>query len=144
DFFGKREVCEKIQFNEKLKSAQERNFFTKLTYHSVKAVLIDEILTLRRIHEESTQSKLAGNEELKEQEQLQCFYETWKEMKMLNQNSVIFLFEEAVKYTLRITPPVYIIQGLMKGFFERRKFKAGIWFWTYQMSRINFGKGNRF
>ena len=50
DIFLKREIAEKIQFNERLKAGQEYNFSCKLLLHTQNLVILDEYLTLRRWH----------------------------------------------------------------------------------------------
>ncbi len=54
----KSEIAKKIRFNESLQSSQEYNYYGKLVYHSVNAVFIDKVVSLRRHHEQSIRSKL--------------------------------------------------------------------------------------
>lgn len=77
DFMGHREICEKIRFNENLNSAQERNYFSKLTCYTVNAKVIDEYLTLRRIHMSSTQYQLNRSKNLIHWEHENFLYQTW-------------------------------------------------------------------
>jgi len=57
DFTGKRQIVEKIRFNEQIIDGDEYNFFIKLMQQSFKAFFIDEIHTHRRIHENSVTLK---------------------------------------------------------------------------------------
>jgi hypothetical protein len=53
DFFAKRIILDKIDFNEKLKSGQEFNFISKLLLKTNNLKIIRETLTLRRYAEDS-------------------------------------------------------------------------------------------
>jgi glycosyltransferase involved in cell wall biosynthesis len=53
DFFAKRIILDKIDFNEKLKSGQEFNFISKLLLKTNNLKIIREKLTLRRYAEDS-------------------------------------------------------------------------------------------
>lgn len=55
DFFGKKSSLKGIVFNEILKSGQEYNFFVKVLAANKKGVYLDEVLTKRRIHNDSVQ-----------------------------------------------------------------------------------------
>ena len=57
DFLGTRQIVEKIKFNEYIVDGDEYNFFIKLMQQSFKSLFIDEILTHRRIHENSVTLK---------------------------------------------------------------------------------------
>lgn len=57
DFLGTRQIVEKIKFNEYIVDGDEYNFFIKLMQQPFKALFIDEILTHRRIHENSVTLK---------------------------------------------------------------------------------------
>lgn len=58
DICIKSELAKKVRFNEFLQSGQEYNYYCKLVYHSVNAVFIDKVVSLRRHHEQSIRSKL--------------------------------------------------------------------------------------
>lgn len=142
DFLGKRELCEKVRFNEKLQSAQERNFFSKLTSLSIKAFILPEYLTLRRVHETSIQARFENNRQLKDREQLEFYYETWKDLlNSSNEASLLYLFDEAIKFTLRLRAPAYIIKGLTLGFIKKGELTAAYWYLIFQVSSRTFNKG---
>lgn len=146
DFMGKREICEKVRFNENLNSAQERNFFSKLTFYSVNMVLTDRFLTLRRIHPNSTQTRLAINERLKKKEQIEFFYETWKELKEKKPDtaSVNYLFNAMVRKSLSISIKWNYIVSITLGFRNSHKWKPGLWLFCYLVSQKILGKGHYF
>ncbi|OGS71071.1 MAG: hypothetical protein A3F91_02090 [Flavobacteria bacterium RIFCSPLOWO2_12_FULL_35_11] len=54
DFLGKRKLLEKLKFNENITTdGDEYNFFVRFLHHSINGVLINEIITHRRIHNDS-------------------------------------------------------------------------------------------
>jgi hypothetical protein len=53
DFLGTRKFVEKIRFNEDIVDGDEYNFFIKLLHQPFKCFLIDDVLSLRRIHNDS-------------------------------------------------------------------------------------------
>ena len=58
DFLGKRDILNRIDFNEKLNSGQDYNFFAKVLAVTENGVCIDEVITRRRIHSKSIRGKL--------------------------------------------------------------------------------------
>jgi len=60
----KSSLAKSIQFNENLQSGQEYNYFSKLVLKSTKAIFIDEVVTLRRHHENSIRSNIKTKSEL--------------------------------------------------------------------------------
>ena len=54
DFLGRREIVEKIKFNENITTdGDEYNFFVRFLHLSIKGVFINQVLTHRRIHNDS-------------------------------------------------------------------------------------------
>lgn len=53
DFLGKKEILNHLSFNENITDGDEYNFFIKFLHHSKNGLFIDEVLSLRRIHEGS-------------------------------------------------------------------------------------------
>jgi len=96
------ELAKSIQFNEKLQSGQEYNYFCKLVYKSLNTIFIDEVVTLRRKHEDSIRAKLKTTSEL----QKGYFYSSWltylelkdktsiKEKEHLLKSCVNYIYEE--------------------------------------------------
>ena len=62
DFFVRRKIVKAIDFSEKLKSGQETNFFIKFLTLNAKGRFLGEVLTLRRIHEDSIRKSIEVNE----------------------------------------------------------------------------------
>ncbi len=66
DICLKQELAKSISFNEKLQSGQEYNYFCKLVFITTNAFFVDEVVSLRRHHDDSIRSKLSSNSALKE------------------------------------------------------------------------------
>ncbi len=58
-------IAKKIRFNETLQSGQEYNYFSKLVHISTNAFFVNEVVSLRRFHEESIRSQLKSEMQLK-------------------------------------------------------------------------------
>lgn len=58
DICLKASLAKKIKFNENLQSGQEYNYFSKLVLASSNALFINEVVSLRRYHENSIRTKL--------------------------------------------------------------------------------------
>ena len=58
DVLLKREIAEKISWNEQMRSWQDYNYFCKMLLETEKGIYIDKILTYRRLHAVSIQSAL--------------------------------------------------------------------------------------
>jgi len=146
DFLGKWELCERVKFNERLKSAQERNFFSRITCYSVKAKVLDVYLTKRRIHAISTQARFKNNSVLREREHLHFLYETWKDLysECGSKESLQYLFDNALKITLTKKVNWYFIFGLTKAFISMKKYKTGFWYLSYQTGLKLTNRGNVF
>jgi len=134
DFLGKRELCERVKFNERLKSAQERNFFSRITCHSVRAEVLDVYLTKRRIHSISTQARFQDDDVLREREHLEFLYETWKDLyrECKSKEPLQYLFDNGLKITLVKKVNWYYILGFTKAFISMNKYKTGFWYLSYQ------------
>lgn len=61
DFLGTRESVDRIKFNENITDGDEYNFFVKMLHQSVKGIFIKEVLTHRRIHNDSITVKNSEN-----------------------------------------------------------------------------------
>ncbi len=145
DFMCKNEIVAGIRFNEILNSAQERNFFSKLTCKNINAMVINEYLTLRRVHPYSIQSGLAVNPHLKIKESFLFFYLTWGDLKMMDcKSSLPYLFTEAVKKTLVSKIPIKFLIQLEFEFLKQRKYTSALWFFYYQVSKFFFNRGHYF
>ena len=125
DFLGKREVCQNLHFNVNLPSSQEYNFFCKLTYFSTNCVVLDEYLTLRRVHRESIQNQLV-KKGLKELEKKIMVKETWKELLALepNSKSEIFFRLGLLDYISISTPEFKLQYEMLKAMWSQKKLKS--------------------
>jgi glycosyltransferase involved in cell wall biosynthesis len=92
DFLAKREVVQKIKFNEKLEAGQEYNYFIRLLHYPLNGVFINLILSHRRIHSQSITSK-------KEEDTLKYFsittsikYHTANDLVIYNNKALIRWF----------------------------------------------------
>lgn len=143
DFMCRRSLVEELRFNENLHSAQERNFFTRVTCYSENAFLLDKYLTKRRIHDNSIQTRLRKNETLSRVHELDFFFHTWLDFKEMDRckKSVNYLFNEAVRNTFVVHPDLKVIQGLFWGFLNKNEWRQGMWFLLYHVSMRIFGRG---
>jgi glycosyltransferase involved in cell wall biosynthesis len=73
-------LAKSISYNEHLQSGQEFNYFCKLVLKSTKAIFIEEYVTLRRKHENSTQGKLK-NENIKWKRSFKSMWLTYIDIK---------------------------------------------------------------
>ena len=58
DVLLRREIAEKIKWNEEMKSWQDHNYFSKMLLETEKGHYIDSVLTHRRLHTDSIQREL--------------------------------------------------------------------------------------
>ncbi len=141
DFLGKRSLCNKVKFHEKLRSAQERNFFCKISFYSTKAVIIDEFLTLRRKHSGSKRAKLRKSQKLRNRDKLEFFFYTWKDLERLKSPLAKYHFNEAVKLNPQTFSQTLIFKELIKEYLKRRKVKAVGFLLLYNICMKVSGRG---
>ncbi|MFD0977939.1 glycosyltransferase family 2 protein [Salinimicrobium gaetbulicola] len=143
DFMCRRSLVESLRFNDNLRSAQERNFFTRLTCYSENAFLLDRYLTKRRIHDFSIQTRLKKNEALMLGHELEFFYHTWLDFKKMDRckESQNILFVEAVKRSFFTEPSFKVLKNLTAGFLTNGEIQSGAWYFLYQLSMKIFGRG---
>lgn len=142
DFLGKRELVNKIQFNENLHAFQERNYFCKLTCYSTKTMVLDKYLTKVRLHSNSIQGHLKANEELYYKHLELFFFETWKELKDIGpKKSVSYLFERTVDYTMHYKRSLKMVTVVSWEYSKQLKFRALFWYLGYHISFLLIGRG---
>jgi glycosyltransferase involved in cell wall biosynthesis len=143
DFMCRRSLVIDLRFNEKLHSAQERNFFTRLTCYSENAFLLDRYLTKRRIHEFSIQTRLKKDQTLRRAQELEFFFYTWLDFKEMNccKTSINYLFSEAVRNTFVVHPDLKKTKKLFQGFMRNNEYRPGLWFLLYHLAIRFFGRG---
>jgi len=73
-------LAKSIHYNEELQSGQEYNYFAKLVVQSTNAVFIENYLTLRRKHDNSTQGKIR-NGKIKWKRSFKSMWVTYLEVK---------------------------------------------------------------
>lgn len=141
DFLGRRDLCDKVKFNENLRSAQERNFFCKISFYSAKAAVIDEFLTLRRKHPDSTRGRLRKSPTLKNRDKFAFFFYTWKDLKLLKSPLEKFHFNEAVKLNPQTFSQIFLLSELVWELIRKRNVKAAWFLILYNISKKLTGKG---
>lgn len=73
-------MAKSIHYNEELQSGQEYNYFAKLVLQSTNAIFIEDYLTLRRKHDNSTQGKIR-NGKIKWKRSFKSMWITYLEIK---------------------------------------------------------------
>lgn len=146
DFLGRREVIGKVQFNEKLQSSQERNFFSKLTVFTVKAKVLDAYLTKRRIHDFSTQNSLREDNHLRKVQDRAFYKETWKEISFLDQGSDAekFLLLRLLELNSREFPNSQMMVHVILNLIKRKRYKTAYAIFFYKYVHCITGRGNVF
>lgn len=143
DFMGTREICEAVRFNEYLDSAQEYNYFSKLTAKNINALILDEYLTLRRIHENTTQASLRNSLEKRQFSRFLYSYYTWIELKPCGDiRAINFLFHEAMKLALVYRGGWKRIFKLNINLLQQKRLSTAFWFGAYQFILRYSGKGH--
>lgn len=145
DFMGKRELVNRVRFNERLRSAQEYNFFCKLTCISCSAIVIDEYLTLRRVHPVSIQQNLRNNTATIPLAQFKVLSETLFEIYDSTSTDVSnYLLHNALRYTIskQVSPKLYL--AFVKYFMAKGQFKIARLYFLFQTSFYIFSKGYKY
>ncbi|MDT0643050.1 glycosyltransferase family 2 protein [Zunongwangia sp. F363] len=136
DVMLKREVAEKIEWNEKMKSWQDYNYFCKMLLITENGEYLDQILTHRRIHSESIQKSLTKdsrtfNSELLENRVL-TYNDIWEDIDAFTRNELVFgmmnlCFElSKMQITSRYLEEVEKMVKNQLGVNSRRYFKMAI------------------
>lgn len=105
DFVGKRKMLEGSIFNEHLKSGQEFNFFISVLYknRSYKGIFVDEILSLRRVHDNSIQGLQKSNSILNILNKFNVYLISYKQFSCnLNDKEIRFLLKKSSTYFNRL------------------------------------------
>ena len=80
DVMLRREIAEKISWNEHMKSWQDYNYFCKMLLQTEKGDYLDKILTHRRIHSSSIQKSLNKNSGIFNKELLENRFLTYEDI----------------------------------------------------------------
>ncbi len=135
DLMCKRELAEKLRFNEKLQSAQERNFFSKLIIRSTNGIVLDQFLTRRRIHTSSVRHKLKKDSKRYSREKKEFYVVTWKEISNLESGtpSEEHLFVRAVNLDIREWPSFRASKIIALTLIQQKRFILLVW-WSLHKS----------
>ena len=145
DFFVKRELAQKVKFNERLSSFQERNFFCKITCYSTRAKIVDAYVTKVRLHHNSIQARLKTSEELYYKELRQFFYQTWKDIRNLApKESVDFVFNRTVDYSMHFDTNPTEVALITLEFVRNVQLKSLFWYLSFQVTNMLTGRGHVF
>lgn len=92
DFLGKRELVQKVKFNESITDGDEYNFFVRLLHHSVNGNFINTVLSHRRIHKDSITVKNTKNNAHYLSIIATLKFQTAKDLELYNNTSLIKWF----------------------------------------------------
>jgi len=141
----KASLAKSINFNEKLKSGQEYNYYCKLVLKSTNAVFINEYLSLRRKHSDSKQAKLKLNRSLKRISSFKSKWGTYQEIyPHLNKSTKRSLLYGLINYIYlekKLWPKnkLFFLQQLNENF-----YKGAFYFIIMVLSEFLFNRGFRF
>ncbi|MCY2687851.1 glycosyltransferase family 2 protein [Salinimicrobium sp. TH3] len=94
DVLLKKDIADKIIWNERMKSWQDYNYFSKMLLKTEKGEYLDEILTFRRIHENSIQKQLTRSKKNFQEELLEnrilTFYDIEKKIDPLTKKELVY------------------------------------------------------
>tara|TARA_R100001369_G_scaffold87750_1_gene123526 strand:- start:2307 stop:3236 length:930 start_codon:yes stop_codon:yes gene_type:complete len=120
DICIKANIAKSINFNEKLQSGQEFNYFSKLLLLTINGISIDKVVSLRRMHKESVQSRLKATSE-KSKSSFTSKWQTYLEIhKRLEKKTKKNLFWQFIK-TIYKTEKIMISE---KAFFVKELYKV--------------------
>lgn len=132
-------LTEEVNFNEKLKTtAQEYNFFSKLTAITVNGIVIEDILTGYRQHDNSIESNLDSDKSRHSFELCLGYYYTMLDLSANIEKSVsAFLHESIIRRSLDVRLPLEVLRKMVTYLFRVNK-EASIIFVVYQIFRRHF------
>lgn len=141
DICLKAPIAKSISFNENLHSGQEYNYFSKLVLISTKGEFIDQVVTLRRHHENSIRSQLKNNNALNESYFKANWY-TYSDLKFIADKQVlVYLMRNCIKLSYEMKSiPVSTKALFTKEVFSIYGFK-GFYFLFMLTSLKFFNKG---
>lgn len=142
DFFGKKEILIDIKFNPNLRSSQEYNFFCKLTCVSNKVIVIDEFLTLRRIHNNSIRSRF-NNDPQREEEIIFNLIETWKDILPFASGSQVefFFLSRILKFDQKKFPEKRVMLEVLSYMLRQNRIRKVFYYFLFKFSFSLTGRG---
>ncbi|MCF4102115.1 glycosyltransferase family 2 protein [Gillisia sp. M10.2A] len=104
DMLVSRHLIKDIRFNEKLKSGQEYNFFSKLTLSSkFEGIYINKILSYRRVHPDSIQTYQNNNKQDYLLNKYSLFYNTYLECNFFAPKKVkLYMLKNSQSFSFRL------------------------------------------
>ncbi|SFN33110.1 glycosyltransferase family 2 protein [Salegentibacter flavus] len=142
DFMGRRELLEKVSFNEELQAFQERHFFSKLTSYSVKGKVLPVYLTYVRIHSDSIQNKLHLDKREYYKRLQEFFLITWEDLKNIApKESTDYLFHRNLNFSMFQRTRFNSIFKIGQELLTRKKNKAFVYYFLFQFFYYLTGRG---
>ena len=129
----KAEIAKSINFNELLKSGQEFNYFSKLTLKTTHAIFVNEIITLRRYHDESIRGNIRSNKLASFKSAFNSHWCTYKDINKIADDKINkYLIYKCIKLAIK-HPKVYedFRSSFFKSIFMEYKWKG-----FYQYARL--------
>lgn len=125
------EIAKSIEFNEKLQSGQEYNYYCKLVQKSVNAIFIDKVVSLRRHHEDSIRTNL----KTKEEQRRGSFFKHWLTFTDIEEFSDIRTHRYLLRRTALNASDSKDFFGVSKVYFYKKLFK---YFGTFTLYYIAY------
>ncbi|HUH52264.1 MAG TPA: glycosyltransferase family 2 protein [Flavobacterium sp.] len=142
DICLKAEIGKSIEFNEKLKSGQEFNYYSKLVHKSVNAVFIDKVVSLRRHHEDSIRTNL----KTKEEQRRGSFFKHWLTLKDIKEFSDIRTHRYLLRTSALSASDSKDFFGVSKVYFYKKLFKyfgaSTLYYIAYRIIYFIFRRGS--
>jgi glycosyltransferase involved in cell wall biosynthesis len=141
DICLKTEIGKSIRFNEQLQSGQEYNYFSKLVHKSTNAIFINEVVTLRRDHEDSIRTNLKTIEE----QRRGSFFKHWLTLKDIKEFSAIKTHRHLLRRSALSASDSKDFFGVPKIYFYKNLFKyfgtSTLYYIAYRIFYFVFKRG---
>lgn len=100
DFLGRKKILINSKFDETLKSGQEYNFFISvMTNKEVKGDYVSDVLSLRRIHQDSIQQRQMNNSKQRLRNKFNIYWHTYNQNKSkIDRKSLLYLLKMATLF----------------------------------------------
>ncbi len=147
DFLCTRKSIGEVRFNESLRSGQEYNFFSKYLLDNVKGFHLDEVLTKRRIHEDSIQSIQHRENRIYLLNKYNAYFRTYQDVReKANKESVNYLLNLAMSKAFELSLlkkkiPNYTL--LFNSVVSNKGFLRALIFLLSLLLALVFGAGHR-
>lgn len=146
DFLGKREIVANIVFNETIRTdGDEYNFFVRILHLPIRGVLIDEVLTFRRIHTNSLSMQNGENSVNYFAKIINVKYQTAQDLVLYNNKKLIRWFLSGyIRYAFDLAKekqPIPFCNPAFKLICRYYSFPKGMAFIIALGAAKYFGKG---